>query len=839
MPQPASIVRSRRAQRVDQRRAHEKYFRMGGLGFGVLISLLLAFLILGTGLAYANLTQGLPNVDILPSLLNPPDGLLLQPTRVFDRSGKHLLLTFAPKEGPRRYLPLNPQSPQHLPDFLAQATVAIADSNFWDHGGYLFDGWQDPESHPTIAQKLVSDLLLYNEPPSIKRALRERILAAQVTAKFGRNQILEWYLNSANYGNEAFGVEAAAQLYFGKSASELTPMESALLAATSQTPSLNPFDAEGLALQRGQQTIQLMKALGFISKDEAASALAAASPTPLSGGKLQSVEGNFAPAFINLVLRQLDQQFTQDRIERGGLTIITTLDYDLQQQASCTTLTYAARLAGSPDPSAPCAAADSLPALPADMTPMSEDSMSALVYDPLTGQVLAAVGETLRGSATGFLGIHDPGSLMTPFIYLTGFTRGLSPATLVWDIPGSNNIKNPDGQYHGPVRIRTALANDYLVPAQNIADQMGQDAINRTGASFGLDRGQTTLLDLSAAYGVFAAQGVRYGQPGPSTVLRVEGLDHSVWIDLSYPQAQPVVTPALAYIMNNVLSDEPARWPSLGHPNYLEIGRPIGAKIGQTGPGSDTWTIGYTPSMLVAVWTGTHASNASRLPPGVSTGLWNALMQAAIQSLPADGWSIPAGVTTMEVCDPSGMLPTRDCPSVVNEVFLSGNEPAQSDNLFRMYEVNGETGYLATVFTPPQLIEDKVFIIVPVEALDWAKSANIPLPPTAYDAIQASQINPDVNITAPGMFADLSGQVKFKGTASGADFDHYRILVGQGLNPREWVQVSSDSTTPVENGILGTWDTSGLSGLYAVQLQVVRTYQRVDTAVIQVTINNK
>jgi membrane peptidoglycan carboxypeptidase len=839
MPQPSSIVRSRRAQRLDHRRARETYFQMGGIGFGILISLLLAVLILVAALAYAGLTRGLPNVDLLPALLNPPDGLLLQPTQVYDRSGKHLLLTFAPNDGPRRYLPLNPQSPQHLPDFLARAAVAIADPNFWDHGGYVLDGWQDPESHPTIAQKLVSDLLLYDEPPSLERALRERILAAQVTAKFGRGQILEWYLNSANYGNEAFGIEAAAQLYFGKSASELTPIESALLAATSQTPSLNPFDAEGLALQRGQQTIQLMKALAFISSDEAANALAGTAPVPLPGGKRAGLDGTVAPAFINLVIHQLDGQFTRDRIERGGLKIITSLDYDLQQQVSCTTLAYAAQLAAAPLPSTPCATADLLPALPPDAIPAGESSTAALVYDPLSGQVLAAVGETLRGMETAFLAAHDPGSLMTPFIYLTGFTRGLSPASLVWDIPASNEIQNPDGQFHGPVRIRTALANDYLVAAQQVADQMGQDAINRTEESFGLDHPQTTLLDLAAAYGIFAAQGVRYGQPGPTPVLRVEGLDHSVWLDLTNPQAQPVVTPPLAYMMDNALSDEAARWPSLGHPNDLEIGRPIGAKIGQTDSGSDSWTIGYTPSMLVAVWTGMHVPGSARLAPQTSAGLWNALMQAATQSLPEDGWSIPPGITTMEVCDPSGLLPTRDCPSTVDEIFLSGNEPAQSDNLFRMYQVNRETGFLATVFTPPQLIEDKVFMIVPPQALAWAKSANIPLAPTSYDAIQTMQINPDVNITSPEMFTDLSGKVQFKGTASGADFDHYRILIGQGLNPQEWIQLGSDSTTPIQNGILATWDTTGLNGLYAVQLQVVRTDQRVDTAVTQVTITNK
>jgi membrane peptidoglycan carboxypeptidase len=840
MPQPASIVRSRRAHRQDQHRASEKYFQMGGLGLGILFSLLLALLILLAALSYADLTRGLPNVDILPALLNPPDGLLLQPTRVYDRSGKHLLLTFAPNDTVRRYLPLNPASPQHLPDFLAKATVTVADPDFWNHGGYLLAGWQEPESHPTIAQKLVSDLLLYDEPPSIKRALRERILAGQITAKYGRNQVLEWYLNSANYGNEAFGVDAAAQLYFGKSASELDPIESAVLAATSQTPSLNPFDAQSLALQRGQQTIRLMKTLGVISSAEMSNALAqdlSLAPSTSVTGTVE--EGTIAPAFINLVVHQLDQQFTRDRIERGGLTIITTLDYDLQQQASCATLTYAAQLAGTTDPTASCTTADLLPTVPADSSVGANASTSSLIFDTQSGQVLAAVGETLRGQETAFLAAHDPGSLMTPFIYLTGFTRGLSPASLVWDIPSSSNTKNPDGVFHGPVRIRTALANDYLVPAQKIADQMGSDAITRTEASFGLGQGQVTLLDIATAYGIFAAQGVRYGQPGPSSVLRVEGLDHSTWLDLTNPQAQPVVTPPLAYMMNNVLSDEPARWPSFGHPNDLEIGRPIGAKVGQTDSGLDSWTVGYTPSMLVTVWTGAHGANSTRLAPQYSTGLWHALMVAATRSLPADGWAIPPGITTMEVCDPSGLLPTRDCPSIVNEIFLSGNEPVQSDDLFRSYEVNHETGFLATVFTPPQLIEDKVFMVIPPEAQAWAKSTNIPVAPTSYDAIQPAQIDPDVNITAPAMFSELSGQVQFKGTASGADFDHYRLLVGQGLNPQQWIQIGTDSTTPIQNGTLATWDTSGLNGLYAVQLQVIRTDQRVDTAVTQITITNK
>ncbi|MCL4531048.1 MAG: transglycosylase domain-containing protein [Chloroflexi bacterium] len=830
-----NIVQRRRARRADQRRAGSSRWRMGGVSLGIFISFLLVLLILAAALAYANLTSNLPNVDLLPVLLNPPDGLLLQPTRVYDRTGQNLLMTFAPNDSPRRYIPLNPQSPQHLPDFLAKATVAVADPGFWNHGGYLLSGLNDPESHPTIAEKLVSDLLLYKEPPSLRRALRERILAAQITAKFGRTQILEWYLNSADYGNYAFGADAAAQLYFGKPAYELTPAESALLAATSQSPSLNPFDAKDIALQRGRTTIQLMQALNLISSDEAKQALAQ-TPSPLTPLP-NSGEGKIAPAFLNLVINQLGSQFTRERIERGGLNITTTLDFDLQQQATCATLTYAARLAGAADPTTPCSAADLLPSLPPN-TNVKEPSASALIYDPQTGQILAAVGETLRGGQTAFLSAHDPGSLMTPFIYLTAFTRGLSPASMVWDVP-TKNVQNFDGQYHGPVRIRIALNNDYLVPARSVADQMGADVVQRTESSFGLSQSDSTLLDMATAYGIFAAQGVRYGQPGPSAVLRVEGLDHSLWLDLTNPQAQPVVAPQLAYLMNNVLSDEPARWPSLGHPNDLEIGRPAGAKIGQTDSGLNAWTVGYTPSRVVAVWTGTHATDSPRLSPKLPAGLWNALMQLATQSLPADGWSMPAGITTMDVCDPSGLLPTKDCPSVVSEVFLNGNEPVQADNLFRSFEINRETGYLATVFTPPQLVEDKVFMIVPPDEQAWAKSANIPMPPTSYDAIQAAPVNPDVHISSPAMFANVSGQVQFIGTASGTDFDHYRVLVGQGLNPQQWIQIGNDSTTPISDGTLATWNTTGLNGLYAVQLQVIRTDQRVDSAIIQVTVSDQ
>jgi membrane peptidoglycan carboxypeptidase len=835
MPSPASIVRKRRNRRREQIRVRERGRRAIGVGLGIAASIAAALAILAAGLAYANLTHDLPNIEYLPVLLNPPDGLLLQPTRLYDRTGKHLLQSLAPTDGVRRYLPLNQQSPQHLPQELAEALVVLSDPGFWSHGGYSLDDWRDPSVHPTLAQKLVSDLLLYEEAPSVRRALRERMLAAQATRQYGRTQILEWTLNYADYGNQAYGAEAAARLYLRKSATELTPGEAALLGATANEPDLNSIDAPEAALQRRNSTLEVMQAYGMLTPDEAARALAEPLPSaPPAVGETPAV----APAFLRLVRSQLDQQFARRRIERGGVTITTTLDYGLQLQAACTTLTFAARLEGEVDPSTPCAGADRLPALPPDSI-VPAPSASAVILDPQTGQVLAAVGETLSDIETPALGGHDPGSLMYPFVYLSAFTRGFSPASMVWDIPPAEEAPQPGRRYFGPVRMRVALANDLVAPAEALALQVGPEAIEGTEESFGLRAGNATLLDAAAAYGIFAASGVRHGQPGPSTVLRVEGLDHSVWLDLEQPQAQTVLDAPLAYLMNNVLSDENAREATLGNLNPLQIDRPAGAKVGRTTSGQEAWAVGYTPSRVAAVWVGTRAEDSTLgRSPRIAASLWNALMQAATQDVPADGWLVPAGVTAIDVCDPSGMLPTRDCPSIMSEVFLNGNEPARSDTLYRNLAVNRETGLLATVFTPRELVEERVYMALPDEALEWAKSANIPTAPTGYDAIQAAPVDLDVRISAPVMFAKVSGQVQIQGTASGADFDRYRVLVGQGLNPQEWVTVGEEPIDPVQDGLLATWDTTGLSGLYAVQLQVIRTDQRVESAIIQVTVGD-
>jgi hypothetical protein len=226
------------------------------------------------------------------------------------------------------------------------------------------------------------------------------------------------------------------------------------------------------------------------------------------------------------------------------------------------------------------------------------------------------------------------------------------------------------------------------------------------------------------------------------------------------------------------------------------------------------------------------------VPPHFSDDLWHALMQVVVRDLPTLSWDMPSGIVTVPVCDPSGLLPTDACPNVVNEFFLEGRQPVQADNLFQVFQVNAETGLLATVFTPPELVEKRTYMLVPPEARAWAKSAGIPTPPSSYDTVQKPPVLPGIHITKPDMFSDGRGVLDISGAAGGPDFVSYRLEFGQGLYPPLWEQIGSDSKWPVTEGSLGKWDTSGLNGLYALRLMVVRSNQRVDQAVVQVTLDN-
>ncbi|MCS6993493.1 MAG: transglycosylase domain-containing protein [Anaerolineales bacterium] len=843
-----SILRRRRERRIEQRQKQSARHTGVLVGAGLSFFAVLGLLLLGLALAYAWLTADLPSSETLPALLEPPSGSLLQPTRIYDRTGKHLLAVLAPQDAPRRYLRV--RDPAGLPaqemsedeyfsPYLVGATVALIDPAFWVHPGYTLNGLNDPNVHPTIPQKLIAELVLWQEPPGLRRALRERLLAAQLVRRYGRQRVLEWYLNAANYGRLAYGADSAAWLYFGKSASELNLAESALLAAVNQSPAINPLDAPQAALQRQQEALKVLQAAQVFPREE----IEAARLTPLT---FSSSEGfsSPAPAFVALALSQLEGEFDRARVERGGMVILTTLDYEIQAHASCAIRVQLARLAESEPPV--CEGAASLPPLPPGLT-APQSVVGAAILDPRSGQVLALVGETRNGQESAFWAPRRPGSLLTPFVYLTGFTRGLSPASLVWDLPPPATPADQMARYRGPLRLRIAMANDLFVPTQQVFNSMGAALVAQTLRAFGLNLSPTsledllqtenryTVLEIARIYGIFAAQGTLVGYPTsagtfePWTLLSVRGADGRNYIEWNAPESEQVVSAPLAYLVNDVLRDGTAREAR----NLFEIGRPAAVKTASLPQEDAFWVVGYTPQRVVALWMA-----GDGLSERAAAGLGVALLRTAANQVSLEDWPRPPGIVRLNVCDPSGLLPSEACPNVVVETFLEGYQPLQPDSLYRAYQVNRETGLLATVFTPPDLVETRIYLQIPPEAAEWAAAKGIPSPPTAYDTLRLPRPSPFTNLTAPALFAQGKGKIGITGTAAGEDFVSYRVMYGQGLNPSGWVLLA-EGNQPVENGTLAEWDTTGLNGLFAVQLMVFRAQNRIETASTLVTVDNQ
>jgi membrane carboxypeptidase/penicillin-binding protein len=880
MPTVTQTIKFRNQRRNKEQ--HNPWLKIG-LGFGIILSL---FGVIGSlaGLwFYTNITRELPSINVLPSLMEPPDGVLLQPTRFYDRTNQHIILTLEnPAVAGKRYLQVGKDGQTEQDQFsqyLIDATIVAHDPGFWNHDGYRVAGWSEG-THLTLAQQMVSDLVLLDEPASLQRNIRERLLAAQITEQYGREKILEWYLNSAQYGDLIYGADAAAHAYFGKSATMLNLAEATMLSAISKTPAINPFTGSQVLKQQQEQIIQAMLGKGLISKTDAQKAM---EEDLHFQPELETHP--IAPAFTDLVLAQLSSRFNLERLRRGGYDVVTTLDYGLQVQANCATETQIVRIQGIQEPSinvdnAVCEAAQLLPNLQLSLdNPLQDIHANVIVLNPQSGQILAFVGDETSGTDPAYPTEHQAGTILSPFLYLTAFTRGMSPATLLWDIPsnsGNNNVESdqnglPQGMsvtYHGPVRARVALVNDYLAAAAEVLQQVREDNVLLTEKRFGITTPElqlvpevtiddlysrkATLLESISAYAVLANQGVMVGQPNlkdsigndpdglsPTSILQVIGVDGQRWLDWSEPQSRPIISQQLAYLATNVLSDETARRPSLGHPNSLEIGRPAAAKVGMTDKGDDAWAVGYIPKLAIGVWMGHLQEETGGISWNIPAGLWHAIIKYASSQMPIEDFNIPDGISLVQVCDPSGLLVSELCPTVVQEAFLNGNEPMQVDNLYQKYYVNRESGLLATIFTPSDMLEEKVYLVVPPQAVAWASKAGLPIPPDTYDDIHATQpVSPDVRITHPKTFDQVRGEINFIGSAAGSGFSYYRLQVGQGLNPQRWIQIGEDVDQPVNNGLLGTWDTNGLEGLYVVQLLVVRQDQRVEHDILQLAIDN-
>lgn len=904
MPETTQILRRqlRRGRRPNPARTGCRWlgiFLAAGLsGFVVL-----AVVVWGVGTAvYQTITADLPAYADLSRVdgtaQSPPSQILAwsdasqQQTIVIDE-------IVDPLNGERRWLALD-----QLPADVINATIAAAEPDFWTNRFNLWQAGQqfiaftagegeEPQTLPLV-QQLVRDQLLPPEQSGVRAKLDELLLSHRAASLYSHEQMLEWYLNTHFYGNLAFGIEAAARVYFNKPAADLTLAEAALLAGS--TTAVNPFDDPDQAKTEQEAVLAALAETGLITP---ANALAAqVSPIQLAARAVDRRE-IIAPHFASYVRQELVRRFGPELLLSGGLQVYTSLNLALQGQAECVARVQVNRLSGQIGPALPAdelAACQALEFMPPPDTAVlginqSVNNAAVVIMDPRTAEIRALVGsvnywdETIDGSFNVAVnGRRQPGTAFTPFTYLTALSQGYTAATMVLDVPADFSTatstslsagvssaayepQNSDGQFHGPMRLRQALGNDYFVPAVQVASWVGIDRIVSTARSLGLTTlaaapgsydlslnlggGDVSLLDMTYAYAVLANMGVMMGQSGagadrpldPVAIVRVENQAGEVLYDY-YEQVQQrdILTPQLAYLMNDMLADRSARCAAFGCPNVMELpaNRPAAVKTGTTNDFRDAWTLGYTPQLVAGVWVGNSNNRAMAGVTGVSGAapVWQAVMAWALQDEPVSSWAQPPGLVETAVCDISGLLATDVCPTVA-ELFIQGTQPTVYDTIYQEFAVNRETGRLATLYTPSQLVENRIYKVYPEAAAAWAEENGVERPPTEFDTISlAGSGSPNAQITHPQPLDVISGIVTIRGTARGADFAYYRLAYFPGLIPTDLQSIAENVTDPQPNGPLAVWDTSNLNGLYTVLLTVVDDDGRFQEATLPVTIKN-
>jgi penicillin-binding protein 1C len=804
-------------------------------------------------------------------------------TKIYDRTGRVLLMeVIDPRRGDRTLLPL-----EQIPENFRNATIALEDKTFYTNLGIDPQGiarafllnlqGEGVQGGSSITVQLVKNILIPEEERyqiSYARKIKEAILALEISRLYSKDQILEWYLNTNYYGNWAIGVEAAAQVYFGKHAQELTLAECAMLAPIVQYPAMNPIDNPDQAKERQRIALERLVDEGYITRTQAEAATA--EPIQIRSSALKRYD-IVAPHFAVYVRKQLEDLYGPELLYQGGLKVYTTIDLDIQRIAE-----EEAR-----------AQVQLLQEQGHDV-----NNSAVVVLRARTGEILSMVGsidywnEEIDGNVNVAVAPRQPGSSFKPFSYVTAFHQGHTAAEMVMDVHTCfDDYPNPpycpenyDREYRGPETFRTALARSRNIPAVKVLDLVGVGNVIRTahamgintlnqdldyyGLSLTLGGGEVWLLDMAYAYSIFANGGVMMGQPtklprpgyrqlDPVSILRVEDRKGQVLDEYIQPEVRTVVladgrelAPQEAFLLTNVLSDNNARAAVFGSNSALRLSRPAAAKTGTTTDWRDVWTIGYTPQIVTGVWVG---NNDNAPMEGVSSSrgagpIWHNVMERIYNEGYAsrllgeviEQFARPAGLTRVEVCAVSGLLPSEHCPNRVNALFIEGTEPTEYCSVHRVERVNRESGRLATACTPPELVEERVYEVYPPEAADWVREQGIPQPPTQRDEIYGcSPEGGEVVILDPTLGGHVRDFVPIRGNARSGDFAFYRLEFGEGLNPSAWSQIGGDHYDQVDNGVLEYWDVWGLQdGLYTLQLTVVDHSQNFRRATIYVTVDN-
>lgn len=635
---------------------------------------------------YFFVLRDLPSPAYLSSSTMPQSSLIL------DRNDKLLYTIYSNKN--QTFVPI-----KDIPIYLQKATIAIEDKDFYKHGAVDLRGisrafystvfHKQVQGGSTITQQLVKNSLLTQER-TISRKVKEVLLAFSTEAIYPKDRILEMYLNQSPYGGTAWGAEAASQTYFGKHVKDLDLAESALLAGLPESPTaLSPFGAHPeYAKKRQEEILRKMYEQGYITKKEM-------DKTKKEELKYQKISDKIrAPHFVLYIKDLLEKKYGQEKVEQGGLRVKTSLDLDIQDFAQDTVATEVANLKG-----------------------YNVGNGAALVTNPKTGEILAMVGSKdyfdteTDGNVNVTIALRQPGSSIKPINYAVGLIKGLNAASPFVDkqtcFPNPGHAPycpvNYDGKFRGVIQFRQALGNSINIPAVKILKYNGLNAMiatasamgistfenpDRYGLSLTLGGGEVMMTDMATAYGVFANGGYRIDL---HPILKVTDRSGKILEEYKPPQSpifgKKVLPPGVAFIISSILSDNGAREMAFGPNSELRIGdMPVSVKTGTTNDYRDNWTIGYTPSILTAVWVGNNDNaQMNGLVSGVTGAapIWHTIMTHLLKDKKPEALSQPSDVVGKIVCSTSGLIPPAEgtpdrCP-VRFEFFLKGFEPKMVD----------------------------------------------------------------------------------------------------------------------------------------------------------------
>ena len=692
-----------------------------------------------------------------------------QSTRIYDRSGETILYEIYGEEK-RTIIDLG-----ELPDYVKQATIAIEDKDFYTHKGISIFGiirgviWQSVrgkrmQGGSTLTQQFIKNSILTDER-TVTRKIKEWILSYRLEQKFSKDEILQMYFNEIPYGSTAYGVEAASQRYFGKSARDLHLAEAAILAALPQAPSrYSPFGSNrDTLIGRQHYILDLMVEQGYIPYPKAEAA---------KQYELEFKEQSnniIAPHFVMYVKEILGEKYGEKMIEQEGLQIYTTLDLEKQKLAEEIIMEIGEKNAEE----------------------YGASNAALLALDPKTGEIVSMVGsrdyfnDEIDGQFNITTSIRQPGSSMKPLVYAAAFNQGYTPDTILYDVV--TNFSNVDGESyephnydseeHGPVTIRKALAGSLNIPAVkamylagidnvlNLARDLGYTTLedkDRFGLSLVLGGGEVKMIEHVNAYSAFAREGKINSL---KAILEIRDKNGKILEKFEGEESRQVLDPKVARAINDILSDNNARTYAFGANNWLHFAnRPVAAKTGTTNDYRDAWTIGYTPSIVVGVWVGNNDNSPMKRGAAggkVAAPIWHKFMAEATKSHPVerfrkfereetgkdvlDGKSATSSIVKIDKI--SGLLATEHTP----EEAIEEKEFIQAHSILYYLDKNDPRGE-----KPEEASRDPQFQLWEDAILGWLESEaasstdlSIEMPPIESDNIHTADAKPSLRILSP------------------------------------------------------------------------------------------